>query len=170
MTAEAITFPALGIGRDVGRFARADREDVVCFPDEKGFLICEAWDLKHESRIGMLLIDSTGRNWTIRGVRSRGLAGPLWRRVLLFVFRQSEYFVDHELVEETPLSFDAVKHRVCASIDANPDTWRNDEAIAGESGPPREEQELYDELKARVRAAKDLGELVEVLENPHEGQ
>jgi len=35
----------------------------------------------------------------------------------------------------------------------NPDDWRDGEAIAGEASPPRDEQELLDELAAGVRAA-----------------
>jgi len=44
-----------------------------------------------------------------------------------------------------------VKERAVASVRANPDDGRDDEAIAGEAGPPRDEEELLDELEAAVR-------------------
>jgi len=61
------------------------------------------------------------------------------------------------------MTLDEVKDRVAASIQSNPDDWRDDEAIAGEAGPPREEQELLDELKASVRAAASLPQIINVL-------
>jgi len=51
----------------------------------------------------------------------------------------------------------------CASIEANPDDWRDDEAIAGEDGPPREEQEMLDELQEAVRTAQTLPQLINAL-------
>lgn len=51
----------------------------------------------------------------------------------------------------------------CASITANPDRWRDDEAIAGEDGPPRDEQEMLDELQAGVRKAETLPQLINAL-------
>ena len=65
------------------------------------------------------------------------------------------------------MTLEQVKDRVAASIQANPDDWRDDEAIAGEAGPPREEQELLDELEASVRAAASLPQIINVLSSEH---
>lgn len=61
------------------------------------------------------------------------------------------------------MSLSEVKERVCASIRANPDDWRDDEAIAGEAGPPRDEEELLEEMQAAVRAAETLPQLISAL-------
>jgi len=65
------------------------------------------------------------------------------------------------------MTLEQVKDRVAASIQANPDDWRDDEAIAGEAGPPREEQELLDELEASVRTAASLPQIINVLSSEH---
>lgn len=58
----------------------------------------------------------------------------------------------------------SMKHeRACASIEANPDDWRDDEAIAGEVAPPHEEREVMDELQASARAARSLPQLINAL-------
>jgi len=44
------------------------------------------------------------------------------------------------LAKVEPLNLEEVKARTIASIKANPDDLRDDEAIAPESGPPRDEQ------------------------------
>ena len=59
--------------------------------------------------------------------------------------------------------FNPAKTVTAASIQANPDDWRDDEAIAGEAGPPRDEQELLDELKASVRAAASLPQIINAI-------
>ena len=61
------------------------------------------------------------------------------------------------------MTLEQVKDRVAASILANPDDWRDDEAIAGEAGPPREEQDLLDEMVAAVRAAASLPQIIDAL-------
>jgi len=68
--------------------------------------------------------------------------------------------LEQELVELPPLSFGEVQDRFCSAIQNNPDYWRDDEAIAGEDGPPRDEQELLDEMKAQVMRARNVPELI----------
>jgi hypothetical protein len=77
--------------------------------------------------------------------------------------RQSVHRIDQQLIEIEPLALDQVKERACASIEANPDDWRDDEAIAGEVAPPREEREMLDELQAAVRMAQTLPQLINAL-------
>ncbi len=61
------------------------------------------------------------------------------------------------------MSLDAIKERVCTAIASNPDAWRDDEAIAGEDGPPRDEQEMLDELQTKVREAQSVPEIISAL-------
>jgi hypothetical protein len=68
-----------------------------------------------------------------------------------------------QLIQQPPLSLDEIKERACAPIDANPDDWRDDEAIAGEAAPPRDEQDMLDELQASARAARSLLQLIHAL-------
>jgi hypothetical protein len=163
MTSTPLTFPVLGLGPDVGRGAEPGRECPEYFLDEEDFTTCTSWDLKFGSRLGMLLADSAGRYWRIERVEDLGVIRGFWERVLRFLLQQSVHRVAQELVEQKPLSFAALKERVCASIAANPDRWRDDEAIAGEDGPPRDEQELLEELQARVRNGATVPQVINAL-------
>jgi hypothetical protein len=62
-----------------------------------------------------------------------------------------------------PITLDQLKDRMAASILSNPDDWRDDEAIAGEDGPPQDEQELLDARIAGVRAADSVEGIWEFL-------
>ena len=50
-----------------------------------------------------------------------------------------------------------------ASVLSNPDDWRDDEAIAGEDGPPQDEQEMLDPRVAGIRAADSFEGIWEFL-------
>lgn len=112
----------------------------------------------------MVLVDPTGRSWEITGVRDLGVVGSLFGRILRFLVQQSDHAIEMDLVEGAPMSLDEVKGRVCVSIDANPDDWRDDEAIAGEAGEPQDELELLERIKARINKAKTLKAIVKVLD------
>ncbi len=159
MTIPSFQYPVLGINRRPADWGQGEyfRE----FRDERAITICDGWALKNGARIGMLLIDNAGRNWEIRSMRRLRAAGSLVGKVIKGLFGQQEYHVELDLIEAAPLSFDEVKARLCKSIDDNPDDWRDDEAIAGEDGPPRDEQEMLEELKAKVRGARTLAELLD---------
>jgi hypothetical protein len=101
--------------------------------------------------------------WKVVGVIDLGVVGPFWERLLRFLVQQSVHRIDQQVEAIEPMTLEQVKDRVAASIQANPDDWRDDEAIAGEVGPPREEQELLDELKASVRDAASLPQLINAL-------
>jgi hypothetical protein len=77
------------------------------------------------------------------------------------------YRVSCELSEAGILPLDQLKERVCASIDADPERWWDDEAIAGEDGPPRDAQEMLDELQIEVRKARSVQEIISVLFEEH---
>lgn len=84
-------------------------------------------------------------------------------RVVRVVLRCSLYRVSCGLSEAPPLSFHQLKDRVCSAIDGNPEQWWDDEALAGEDGPPRDEQEMREELKAEVRRAESVAEIIKAL-------
>lgn len=156
-------FPALAFRRDVGRHATAGRERLTWFRDAEDFSTCTSWELAHSERLGMVLVDRDLRCWKVLGVADLGVARPFWERVLRFLARQSVHRIDQNIAEIEPVSLEQVKARTVASIQANPDDWRDDEAIAGESGPPRDEQDLLDELANAVRAAASVPEIINAL-------
>lgn len=71
------------------------------------------------------------------------------------------YKVTQDLAPEPALAFEDLQARVCAAIQNDPDSFRDDEAIAGEDGPPREEQDLLDELKAGVMVCRTVPEILD---------
>lgn len=111
----------------------------------------------------MTLADSAGRSWQVLEVVDRGVVGRLAPRIWRFVLKQSVHRIDQRIVEVEPQPLARIKDRVVESIRANPDDWRDDEAIAGEAGPPRDEGELLDELEAAVRRASSVPEIIDTL-------
>lgn len=163
MNSTPLTFPVLALGPDVGRFATPGRKCLDYFLNEDDFSTCTSWDLKFGSREGMLLADSAGRYWRIERVQDLGVTRGFWERALRLLLQQSIHRISQEIIEERILPFAELQDRVCASIAANPDRWRDDEAIAGEDGPPRDEHKMLDELQAAVRKAKTVTQLINAL-------
>lgn len=157
------TFPALAFCRDVGRYAEAGREKMQYFLGSEGFSTCTSWELRHGQRLGMAVVGPDLQCWKVVGVIDQGVVGPFWERLFRFLVQQSVHRIDQQVEAIDPMTLNQVKDRVAASIQANPDDWRDDEAIAGGAGPPREEQELLDELEASVRAAGSMPKIINVL-------
>jgi hypothetical protein len=157
------TFPALAFCRDVGRYAEAERESVHFFLGPEDFSTCTSWSLKHGERLGMVVVGPNLQCWKVVGVIDQGVVGPFWERVFRFLVQQSVHRIDQQIEAIDPMTLNQVQDRVAASIQANPDDWRDDEAIAGEAGPPREEQELLDEIEASVRAAGSIPQIINAL-------
>lgn len=157
------TFPALAFCRDVGRHSEAGREKVEYFLSPEDFSTCTSWELKHGQRLGMVLVGPDLRCWRVAGVVDKGVVRPFWERLLRMLVRQSVHRIDQQIEAIEPMTLEQVKDRVAASIRANPDDWRDDEAIAGEAGPPRDEQELLDELEDSIRAAASLPQIINAL-------
>ena len=111
----------------------------------------------------MVLVDSELRSWRVVSVTRLGIVPPLWSFLLRFLFQQAPYWVDQELEPLEPITLDQLKDRMAASILSNPDDWRDDEAIAGEDGPPQDEQELLDARVAGIRAADSVEGIWEFL-------
>jgi len=167
MTTPPLKFPILALGRDVGRNSMPGRERLEYFLNEEDFSTCDSWDLKYGARQGMFLADSGGRFWRIIRVEDLGVTRGFWERVLRFLLQQSLHRISQEIVEEPALSFDELREQVCASVAANPDRWRDDEAIAGEDGPPRDELEMLEELQAGVRKAETVPQIINALYEEH---
>lgn len=157
------TFPALAFCRDVGRYSEAGRERLEWFLDPEDLSTCTSWELKHGERLGMVLVGPDLRCWKVFGVVDQGVVRPFWERLFRLLVRQSVHRIDQQIEEIEPMTLEQVKARVAASIQANPDDWRDDEAIAGEAGPPRDEQDLLNELEAVVRAAASLSQIIDAL-------
>lgn len=157
------TFPALAFRCDAGPYAKPGRERLTWFLDAEDFSTCTPWELKHGERLGMDVVGSDLRCWKVLAVVDLGVVRPLLERAFRFFLRQSVHRIDQQIVEIEPVTLEQVKARIIASIHANPDDWRDDEAIAGEAGPPRDEQELLDELEAGVLAAPSLPQIINVL-------
>lgn len=158
------TFPALAFRRDVGRHAKSGRERLTWFLDAEDFSTCTSWEVSHGERLGMVLVGRELRCWKVVGVVDLGVvARPFWEQVLRFVVRQRLHRIAQEIAEIEPMTLEQLKARAAASIQANPDDWRDDEAIAGEAGPPRDEQELLDELADAVRAAPSVPQIINAL-------
>lgn len=156
-------FPLIGI-EPYNRPGPSTGELIELIPGAGEFLSRSVWDYKHRQRVGMLLVDADGRTWRVTGLKLLVDPRTLWGKLrLVRAFFRGEW-VEQELVELGPMSLSDVKDRVCASIQENPDDWREDEIIAGESGPPVDEQDLLDSLKACVRDAKTMKALYEVLD------
>lgn len=156
-------FPALAFCRDVGRSAEAGREKLEYFLGPEDFSTCTSWDVKYGQRLGMVVVGTDLQCWKVVGVTDQGVVGPFWERLFRWLVQQSVHRIDQQVEAIDPISLDQVKDRVAASIQANPDDWRDDEAIPAEAGPPREEQELLDELVASVRAAASLPQIINAL-------
>jgi pimeloyl-ACP methyl ester carboxylesterase len=114
---------------------------------------------------GMILNSNDGRRWEIKNVRDGGLVGD-WPRFIKGFVARLPFFMHHAIVEAVELerhSLEQIKDRTVEIIRANPDDWRDDEAIAGEAGEPRDEQEMLEELIAAVRAAPSVSGIIDAL-------
>ena len=156
-------FPALAFHRQAGRYAKAGRESLTWFLDAEDFSTCTSWVLKYGERLGMVLVDSDLRCWRVIGLVDLGVTRPFWERTLRFLVQQSVHRIDQQIVEIEPMTLEQVKARAAEAIQANPDDWRDDEAIAGEAGPPRDEQDLLDELKTAAYSAGSVPQIINAL-------
>jgi hypothetical protein len=96
-------------------------------------------------------------------VEDLGVVGGFWVRVLRLLVQQLVHRISQQIVEEPALSLRDVKERVCASIEADRDRWRGDDAIVDEDGELRNDQEILDELMAAVRRSETLPQVTTAL-------
>jgi hypothetical protein len=158
-----LQFPVLLlIPAHVGGWDKDPHDRVDYFFNEKQFNSLTPDELQDEFA-DMRIVDVACRCWRITGTTRLGIRGTSWRKVLNFIFRNFQYRYD--LQEEAPMTFEAVRDHVCATIEGDPDYWRDDEALAGESGPPRDEQEMLDEKIQLCRRTTDMQELIDTFSN-----
>lgn len=122
-------------------------------------------ELYHYPWRGLILNSKDGRRWEIKSVRDGGVVGN-WPGLIKGIVSRLPFLTHHAIVEAVelePHSLDQIKDRTVEIIRANPDDWRDDEAIAGEDGEPRDEQEMLEELIAAVRAAPSLPGIIDAL-------
>lgn len=132
--------------------------------DEDEFTTLDRHELQSREEVGRVVLDIQGRSWRILDVQDLGLKGTgLWGRFWSGVF--GNHRVKYAVSEELRLSFEDIRESICTAIRAKPDSWRCDEAIAGEDGPPREEEEMLEELIAKVRGAQNPRTLKAVIES-----
>jgi hypothetical protein len=134
---------------------------VECLSSAQPLTLLGRRDRKRGGGVGLLIVDASGRAWRITGMIDRDIKPrhPIaWMFHVVFGIHPVEY----ELVEET-LSFAEIKSRVCEAIQAYSSAWRDDEALAGEDGPPRDEQEMLEEVKTKVRRANTVLELMAII-------
>jgi hypothetical protein len=114
--------------------------------------------------LNSVLVDSKGQCWRIVEIVDLGLTNPI-RKLVPFLRRYGMHRVRVEVVEEPAIPFEQLIDRVCAAMRANPDDWRDDEAIAGENGPPQGEAEMMERRIGKVRRAKTIKRLITILDN-----
>lgn len=162
MTDPSITWPAIGFRRSDYRGVPAGTEEIEYYPDAESFSLVGERLLRKGGMIGMVLADSAGRGWRIEAIRNPvRVPRPWWHRFVTGY--HVNYRVEIDLAEIGPMPLDEVKARVCRCIDIFPNPYWDDEAMAGEAGPPISEEDWDAAIKARVMAANDLLEVVKPL-------
>ena len=155
--------PVLAVMRDYGAAAQEGRERLKWFLNEDDLTRLDSFELKNGTHSSMLLVDLKGRGWRVVKLTDMGPDGKGFEKLLFRIF--SGHRVRYEVIEEDPIPFDLLKERICASIEASPDYWKDDEAIAGEAGPPRDEQEMMNEFLQSVRQANSMLELIPIMQD-----
>jgi hypothetical protein len=148
-----VQFPAVGLYKDKRDWSPG--ENFFRFHDQRE--LTSSTELDAAQILGMQLTDASGKSWRVTGVT------PLRSRSFLSALRRAlggrpQLAID--LVEEATAPLDQLKARLCQSVEDWQDDWRDDEAIAGESGPPRDEQEMLEEVKNVVQSAASVADIV----------
>ena len=150
-------FPLIAFRRPAGV---DDGRETFSFVSDLGHLQrARRRDIRTGKMLGMVLIDSGGAAWRIHALKVVRRHTPLWQCVLMTVFPQwddIEYEVELSLEGLPGIPFPEVQARVCRSIDQNPDDWVDDEAMAGEAGPPVTLEYLMEAAKSAVRRSTDI--------------
>lgn len=145
-TAEAdFHFPVLGFTPD---------REIWGFADLDTLTSCGPRTLKEDMQLGMELVDADGCRWVVRSVRKVGRARPPIRwlvSALLTGTPQSR--IEHELDQLEPISLGDAQDRACASLRAFPQDY----------GAEDENDPVFEQLIAGVRATRTIGSLLDVL-------
>jgi len=152
-----MTFPLIAFRQPAG--AEDGRETFGFVADRDHLQRARRREIRTGAMLGMVLIDSGGAAWRIQALKISRRHTPFWRCVLMTVFPQwddIEYEVDLSLERLPGVPYSEVQARVCRSIDQNPADWIDDEAIAGEAGPPVTLDYLMETAKSAVRRSTDI--------------
>jgi hypothetical protein len=162
-----ISFPVIGFWLSEETHGHRHNERFRLFSSSPDLHHARLRELRRSERANMLLVDNACRVWAVSKVWSVGPRTQILMRALLTVFRQSddiEHAVDYELEDRGLSPFTEVQDRVCQSIDRNPGDWVDDEAMAGEAGPPVKLADILEAVKAAVKQATNLKELSDGLD------
>ena len=145
MSDPGIQWPAIGFQRklEVSTYANAEQFSVA---HEKYIYMRE----------GMVLVDSALRQWKVDRVTKLSQTGSLWYRILCSFYRLVPYRLAQRVTYLGEITLDEVKRLIIERIDGDPEAWWNDEVMAGEDGPPIEEEVYLETVRERIRHAKDM--------------
>lgn len=161
------TFPLIAFWFGENYRGQGKTQRFAFHDDWDGLRLASQGDLHQERRIGMTLVDTAGRTWTIRRIWSTGLRTPAWKRALFRLFGHRDRLLHHVACEFDDRGFTPfveVQAHVCACIEQNPDDWVDDEALAGEGGvEPLDVESVISIAKAAVHRARSIEEIFERL-------
>jgi hypothetical protein len=146
--------------------ARADGGETFGFAGAEGIRRASRREIRNGALLRMTVVDAAGRTAQVCEFRVLRRLTPLWQCALMTVFPQwddIEFEVEFEFEPLPPTTFADLQARLCRSIDANPDEWVDDEALAGEAGAPISLERQLAAAKKVVRAATDLDGIFEGL-------
>lgn len=167
MTVHEPVFPILAFWSGKRMRGESGNERFREFKDVEALRLARWDELRPGEWLGMALVDDAGGAWTIREVHSVGYRTPFWLRGLMWIMNQGgdiEHAVECRLEQAAPIPFAEVQQRVCASIDRNPYDWVDDEAVAGEAGPPLVLADALEPMKSAVMRATKVSELFDGLD------
>ena len=137
-------FPVLGFTPD---------REIWGFQDLNTLTSCGPRTLRDDMQVGMELIAADGRRWVVRSIRRTGRGEPLLNWLLSCVLSTPQSRIEHELDELPPLSLPQIRERACASVEATASDYCADD----------ERQEVLEPLLAKVRSAKSVAKVHELL-------
>ena len=159
----ALAYPLLGFWREIDAQGLSN-ERFAEFATSDRFGVADGMALRQTRQPGAVYLDNAGRTFEIEKVAVSGFVTPLWRRILLMIFRQAEFiehWVTYEVIELPPMAFEDAKVRVRASIERNQEEWIDDEAMAGEAGEPVRLEDVIASALDAVRGATTVKDLFE---------
>jgi hypothetical protein len=157
MTKPPITFPILTVGPQYGSLAEPGKERLDWYFSEYGFTCAEAWDRRHRQYSDTLIVDAYCKTWRIATIRDRG---PF--QALLRILGQG-HRVRYGYAPAAPLSFNAIKARVCRLVEENPQDWKDYLLFIGEPDEDPTEEEYNEFIKTKIRLTQDAACMVDLI-------
>ena len=139
-----IHFPAIGFTPD---------GDMWGFADVGALTECGSMTLRKNMQSGMEVIDSDGRRWVVRSIRRIGRNKPLLPWLFSRMLSGPGWRIEQELEQMPPVTLEDIRVRAGEYFEANADDLCPD-------GPQSED---YKRLRSKVRGAKSVAKLRELL-------